>query len=240
MDLDRQIAENLARVDERIAQACERVGRARAEVTLVAVTKTRSAREIVAAYRAGARHLGENRVEELATKRPALDSQLPLATWHMIGHLQSRKAREAVELADVLHSVDTLKLAQRLNRFAIEADCLLPIFLELNVSGEESKAGFAAATGAQCDALVAELQGLAALEHLVPLGLMTMAPIVATPEQARPYFCALRALRDRLRAEAPFCAWNALSMGMTDDYVVAIEEGATHVRIGRAIFEAHL
>lgn len=232
-----RIGANLVAVEERIAAACERAGRARGEVTLVAVTKTRSLAEIVAAYRCGVRHLGENRVEEAAEKVPALRAMFEPepATWHMIGHVQSRKARDAVELADVVHSVDSTRLATRLDRFAGEAGKRLPILLEANVSGEESKFGVPAWDDAGCAALVAMAREVTALPHLDVRGLMTMAPIVTDPEEARPVFARLRRLRDVL-CDATGREWPELSMGMTDDYAVAVEEGATIVRIGRAIF----
>ena len=233
------IAANVARVEERIAAACARAGRARNAVTLVAVSKTRSAAEVAAAWRCGLRHFGENRVEEAEVKLPEVTAALPgeRPTWHLIGHLQSRKARTAAELFDTVHSVDSLRLAARLDRFAGEAGRRLPVLLEVNVSGEASKFGWDAQSAAGRAAFVAEAQALAALTHLEVRGLMTMAPLVVSAEETRPVFRALRALRDELRLAAPFGAWDELSMGMTNDYAVAIEEGATLVRIGRAIFE---
>lgn len=239
IEREAEIAANVTRVEERIAAACARAGRTRGEVTLVAVTKLRAAEEVLAAYRCGLRHFGENRVEEAEVKLPRLASQWDGTppTWHLIGHLQSRKARDAVLLFDTVHSVDSLRLATRLDRFAAEEGRSLPVLLEVNVSGEETKFGWTVTNAAEQNAFVDEVRGLAALAHLEVRGLMTMAPLVADAEQARPVFRALRALRDRLRAEAPFSAWPDLSMGMTNDYAVAIEEGATLVRIGRALFE---
>lgn len=232
------IAVNLERVEQRIAEACARAGRARGEVTLVAVTKTRSPGEIVQAYRCGLRHFGENRVEEAEVKLPALAGAFDAGpvTWHMIGHVQSRKARRAVEVADIIHSVDSLRLANRLDRFAAEMGKRMPILLELNVSGEESKEGFAAWDEETTAAFGEQVPALMACEHLELRGLMTMAPIVPQAELARPVFQALRRIRDLLRERYPALAWAELSMGMTDDFEVAIEEGATMVRIGRAIF----
>jgi hypothetical protein len=232
------VAANLAQVEQRIAAACARAGRVRDEVTLVAVSKTRSLAEILAAYRAGVRHLGENRVEEAEAKVPALRQSVagdPI-TWHMIGHVQSRKARGAVEFCDIIHSVDSVHLALRLERFASEMGKRVPILLEVNISGEATKYGFPAGDAAQGGELIVQTRQLAALTHLRVEGLMTMAPIVADPEQARPIFRQLRQLRDVLRDQVPFSTWPELSMGMTDDFEVAIEEGATLVRIGRAIF----
>jgi PLP dependent protein len=232
------IAANLQRLEARISAACARAGRARSQVTLVAVSKTRSITEVMAAYRCGVRHFGENRVEEAEVKVPALraESATDPIIWHMIGHLQSRKARQGAELCDVIHSVDSLHLALRLDRFAADLGKRLPVLLEVNVSGEESKFGFLAKGPDACAHFVRTVANLATLEHLEVRGLMTMAPVVAQPEQARPVFQALRQLGDVLREQAPFSAWDALSMGMTDDFEVAIEEGATLVRIGRAIF----
>jgi len=237
-ELERHIAANLEGVERRIAAACARVGRAPSEVTLVAVSKTRSIAEILAAHRAGVRHLGENRVEEAEGKVPVLRDSFTAdpVTWHMIGHVQSRKARGAVEFCDVIHSVDSLHLAARLDRFAAELGRSVPILLEVNVSGEASKYGFAASDPTARADLTSQIGQFSAFPRLRVEGLMTMAPIVAAPEQARPVFRALRQLRDELRDRAPFSAWRELSMGMTDDFEVAIEEGATMVRIGRAIF----
>jgi hypothetical protein len=235
----RRISANLARIEARIARACAQAGRERREVTLVAVTKTRTWDEVLAAHACGLRHFGENRVEELETRLPKARTSLgqELPTWHMIGHIQSRKAARAVAISDLIHSVDSLRLAERLDRAAAEAGRTLPVLLEINVSGEAAKYGFDAATAGPEDALVAELARLEGLAHLSVQGLMTMAPIVADAEQARPVFGRLRLLRERLQRELAFSGWHELSMGMTDDYVIAIQEGATLVRIGRAIFE---
>lgn len=237
-----ELRANLEQVEQRILQSCQRAGRRREEVTLVAVSKTRSLDEIAAVYRQGVCHLGENRVEEAEGKIPVAREILTPepVTWHMIGHLQSRKAATAMELFDMIHSVDSWKLANRLDRFVAESPRWsgkkLPILLEVNVSGEESKYGYAAWDDARREAFIKEAIKLAACEHLLVRGLMTMAPIVPDPEQARPVFRRLRELRDVLRAAASFTTWPELSMGMTDDYPVAIEEGATIIRIGRAIF----
>ena len=193
---------------------------------------------IRAAYDLGLRHFGENRVEEAQAKVGHLPDDV---TWHMIGHIQSRKATQVVSLFQVVHSVDSLKLARRLDRFAAERAEPLPILLECNVSGEESKYGFDAnrwdADEGQRRALLDAVEEILALPHLQVQGLMTMAPIVADPEQARPVFVRLRALCDELAAAFPQADWQHLSMGMTDDFEVAIEEGATLVRVGRAIFD---
>lgn len=229
---------NLARVERRIAEACARAGREPNEVSLVAVTKTRTPSEIIAAYECGVRHFGENRVEEAEGKVPQLRQRFLAdpATWHMIGHVQSRKARKAIEFSDIIHSVDSLRLARRLGRFAEEEGKRVPILLEVNVSGEASKYGFLAWDASTRSEFVGQVEALAELDHLRIRGLMTMAPIVPDPEQARPIFRRTREIRDALLDQMPSCDWAELSMGMTDDFEVAIEEGATLVRIGRAIF----
>jgi pyridoxal phosphate enzyme (YggS family) len=232
------IATNLEKVRRRMAAACERAGRSPDEVELVAVTKTRTCAEIQAAYRLGLRHFGENRVEEAEEKLPALHGlfQTEPPTWHMIGHIQSRKAARAVAVADVIHSLDSIRLAQRLDSFAEQAGKQMPVLVEVNVSGEASKYGFSASTERERAHLIEELGTLGSFVHLDVRGLMTMAPIVPEPEQTRPVFATLRQLRDILRSRLGYSTWPELSMGMTDDFEVAIEEGATLVRIGRAIF----
>ncbi len=230
------LTQHIAAVQERIARAARRVGRDPAEVTLVAVSKTHGADAVVAAYAAGLRVFGENRVEEAAPKAQAVAALLggPQGAsgiaWHMIGHLQTRKAEEVLPWASVVHSVDSVKLAARLSRFAAAAGREVAILLEVNVSGEASKYGFIPA------ALPAAVEAIAALPSLRLQGLMTMAPIVPDPADARPVFAGLRRLRDDLIRRFPAVDWRHLSMGMTDDFEVAIEEGATIVRIGRAIF----
>ncbi len=237
-----EIAHNLAQVQERIAEAALRVGRDPSEVTLVAVAKTFPPEAVIAAYQAGVRHFGENRVEEGAAKIPAVHAAIsgPRPTWHMVGHVQSRKAKAVVAHFDYVHSVDRPKIAQRLSRFAQEAGQTLPVLLECNVSGEESKFGFDLQNWerdeARQEAFFAAVEEILALPALVVTGLMTMAPFVADPETVRPVFASLRALLETLRERFPAHDWRHLSMGMTDDFEVAIEEGATMVRIGRAIF----
>jgi hypothetical protein len=242
MDAYEELTDNLARVRERMAIAARSVGRDPAEVALVAVTKTHSIELIEAACRAGLRDLGENRVEEASEKIPVAHERLDPARrprWHMIGHLQRRKAEQAVALFDMIHSVDSLRLAQRIGRFAGEQNKVLPVLLEVNVSGEASKYGFELSERADAQTRAAfwtDVEHMLALPHVQVCGLMTMAPIVAQAEQARPVFAALRTLRDDLRRRFPQADWRELSMGMTDDFEVAIQEGATMVRIGRAIF----
>lgn len=254
MSIGIDIPANLARVQARVQAAARRAGRDPAEVTLVAVTKTHPLEVVRAAYRAGVRHFGENRVEEGQLKIPVFNRWLAASSeacqrpkWHMIGHLQSRKVADALRHFDVIHSVDSLKLAQRLNRLAERdvAEALgdrlpMPILLECNVSGEASKYGFALSrwqeSGEVRNTFFDTLRRIIELPCLRLEGLMTMAPIVPEPEQVRPVFVALRILRDALVEEFPAVEWRHLSMGMTDDFEVAIEEGATMVRVGRAIF----
>jgi len=243
-----ELAQNIELVQERIARACARAGRAPAEVTLVAVSKTFSAELVAKAYELGLRDFGENRVEEAQVKISNIKYQIsngrvgewadshPRITWHLVGHLQSRKAREALELFDVIHSVDSVKLAARLSRLCVEAGRVMPILLECNVSGEASKYGFRVTCAAERDAWLPQVEAMLALPGVRVEGLMTVAPVVADPQDARPYFRALSELRDHLRVRLPQSDWPHLSMGMTDDFEVAIEYGATLVRIGRAIF----
>jgi pyridoxal phosphate enzyme (YggS family) len=226
---------NVERVLERIAAAERRAGRP-GQVALVAVSKTHPAEMVAEAYCAGLRVFGENRVEEAKPKAEAVRALLAAKfspevsiEWHMVGHLQSRKAADVFPWASLVHSVDTVKLAGRLSR-AIPEGQTLPALLEVNVSGEESKAGF------RPEELPSAIGAMAGLPSLRLEGLMTMAPIVEDPEQARPVFRALRHLREQLARQYPGLPWTHLSMGMTDDFEVAIEEGATLVRIGRAIF----
>jgi PLP dependent protein len=230
-----QLVENIAHIQERIALAAQRAGRDPAEITLVAVSKTHPAQTVAAAAQAGLVDFGENRLEEAGPKMQAVP--VDGLRWHMIGHVQSRKAAEAAAAGFALiHSVDSLKLAQRLSRQAAAAGHIQPILLECNVSGEASKAGFAAQAEERWGQLLPELAAVVALPGLQVRGVMTMAPLGAEPEAARPYFARLRKLRDYLKINLPQGAWRELSMGMTDDFEVAIGEGATLVRIGRAIF----
>lgn len=233
-----RIAHNLALLEERIAKACLRSGRRRTDVTLVAVSKTRSTEEILAAYHGGVRHFGENRIEELAAKVPILAQRWPgePPVWHMVGHLQSRKARDTIALCGMLHSLDSLSLAVKLNNLAGQQHVIFPVLLECNVSQEPTKFGFPAWDEAAWPKLADDWTALLALTNLRVLGMMTMAPIVSEPEKARPYFQRLRELRCYLQQALPAIHWQELSMGMTDDFEIAIEEGATMVRIGRAIF----
>jgi pyridoxal phosphate enzyme (YggS family) len=230
------IHERLLVVRERIAQAATRAGRDPAGITLVAVSKTQPAELVRAAAAAGQLVFGENRIEEAQGKMLALDEVSGLE-WHMIGHVQSRKAREAAGAGFVLiHSVDTLKLAERLGQFARAAGRRQRVLLEINVSGEVSKAGFRAETREQWAALLPSLKQAAGTAGLHVQGLMTMAPQTMEPALARPFFERLRELSEYLAEQAVLGPAPVLSMGMSDDFEAAIEAGAAMVRIGRAIF----
>ncbi|NWF80693.1 MAG: YggS family pyridoxal phosphate-dependent enzyme [Chloroflexi bacterium] len=234
------IANRLQAVHARIAQAALRAGRDPATITLVAVTKTHAPALIAEAIAAGVHDLGENRVQEAAAKIAVLAAAHPGLRWHLIGHLQRNKARLAAELFAMIHSVDSLRLAEALSRHVDVGAGRLPILLQVNVSGEASKEGFdlpgGVANQADLAALLPEVERILALPGLEVRGLMTIAPIVADQAQARPVFRALRELRDELARRFPQANWAELSMGMTDDFEAAIAEGATIVRVGRAIF----
>lgn len=234
------IEANIAQVRQRIEAACQRAGRDPAGVTLLAVSKMQPPHVIQMAAAAGLRHFGENRVEEAVTKIPQVRQCVPDAlTWHMVGHIQSRKARHIPGLFHMVHAVDRVKLASRLSALAAARGESLDVLLEVNVSGEASKGGLAAA-GWQEDAVLRadlwrECETILGLPGLRVRGLMTMAPIAGNAEETRPVFAQLAALRDSLARDFGV-SLPELSMGMTDDYPVAVEEGATIVRIGRAIF----
>jgi PLP dependent protein len=236
-----QIATNIAALQARIAAAAHGAGRHAADVTLVAVSKTQPAEAVLAALAAGLADMGENRVQEAAGKIAALHHERSQLRWHLIGHLQRNKARQAVQLFDMVHSLDSLRLAETLSRQALELrPAPLPVLLQVNVSGEASKEGFdlpgGSANQAALPAFYDEVAQIRALPGLQLCGLMTIAPLVNDPEQARPTFRTLRLLRDALEQRFPDAPLPHLSMGMSDDAEVAIAEGATMIRLGRAIF----
>ncbi len=223
------IAANLEEIRERIARAAARAGRAAADVTLVAVSKTFPAEAIRAAYSAGVRHFGENRVQEWESKAPLLGDLD--ATWHLIGHLQSNKARRAAHLFHRVDSVDSIALAQKLDAAAAEEGKCLRVLIEVHLGEETTKSGVA-------EAELTELaREIAMLPQLELLGLMAIPPFTEDPEGARPYFRKLHELRDGL-SRAFGKALPVLSMGMSHDFEVAIEEGATEIRVGTAVFGA--
>lgn len=229
----------LATVRAIIAAACARANRPVESVTLIAVSKTHPADLIIQAARVGVTDFGENRVEESA-KIAEVNAACPGLTWHMIGHVQSRKAADVIPLYNPIHSVDSVKIAERYSRFAGELKLTIDVLLEINVSGEASKEGLSADRWARDPAQRAMLwdavRQIVALPHLRVRGLMTVAPIVPDMEATRPIFAALPILKNALASDFPDQPWDTLSMGMTDDYPVAIEEGATMIRVGRAIF----
>jgi pyridoxal phosphate enzyme (YggS family) len=226
------IAENIVRIRERIAMVALRAGRHPAEITLMGVSKTFPAELIREAYAAGLRIFGENRVQEFAGKADAL-RDLRDAEWHLIGHLQTNKAAKAVELFDAVDSVDSVRMAEKLNGFAEGAGKVFSVLIEINVGGEQAKNGLAPGS----DELENILRGASRWGHLKICGLMTVPPYAEDPEGSRPYFRQLREIRDSIaRRKAPHVGTAVLSMGMSHDFEVAIEEGATCVRVGTAIF----
>jgi pyridoxal phosphate enzyme (YggS family) len=221
-------------VQEQIEQAARAAGRRPEEITLVVVTKGHGLKEIADIHELGAAEIGENRVGEALEKQAMLDELTGLA-WHMIGHVQSRKASDVAGRFSLVHSVDSVKLAERLDRSAGEAGVVQPVLLQINVSGEASKYGYEASRENEWDGLLPEIEQIAALTHLQVRGLMTMAPYSPDPEAARPSFARLRRLREYLAGKLPQTDWSQLSMGMSGDFIPAIEEGATLLRIGTAI-----
>jgi pyridoxal phosphate enzyme (YggS family) len=226
------ISENIAAVRERMASAARRTGRTPDDVTLMAVSKTHPPERIREAYDAGQRRFGENRVQEFSGKSEAL-ADLRDAEWHLIGHLQTNKASKAVELFRAVDSVDSLKLAEKLDAVARTLGKKLDVLIEVNVGGEAAKSGIASDSPALEELLIAAPR----LEALVFRGLMTVPPFTDDPQGARPYFRKLRELRDSVAArKLPAIAMDQLSMGMSHDFEVAIQEGSTCVRVGMAIF----
>ncbi|HET9839737.1 MAG TPA: YggS family pyridoxal phosphate-dependent enzyme [Candidatus Angelobacter sp.] len=228
------IAENIAAVRARIARAASRVGRDPGSITLMAVSKTVEPERIRQAYAAGIRVFGENRVQEFAEKSATL-ADCKEAEWHLIGHLQSNKAKKAAELFSAIDSVDSLRLAEKLNQAAQQADKNAAVLLEIKVGEEESKHGIPFGD----PELEAILRAAPQLERLQIRGLMTVPPFTQAPDGARPFFRALRDLRDTIAARTlPAVRMDVLSMGMSHDFEIAIEEGSTCVRVGTAIFGA--
>jgi PLP dependent protein len=220
------IAENLERVCEQIAQAAAQAARAIDEIEVVAITKTHPAEKVREAIEAGQTLFGESRVQEARAKIPELPSNL---RWHFVGHLQKNKIRHALPLFELFHGVDSLALAQELNRIAADEGMHPRVLLEVNVAGEGSKFGFST------DKLREQMEELLALQRLSILGLMTIPPLADKAEASRRYFVELRQLRDRIQTEF-HVDLPQLSMGMTQDFPIAVEEGATLVRVGTAIF----
>jgi pyridoxal phosphate enzyme (YggS family) len=242
-----ELQERYQTVLENIAESAKRAGRQPEEVTLVAVTKTWPVEVILAAHEAGMRQFGENRPEELAEKRPEIEAQLGDEngiTWHFIGTLQSRKTGMVADYADCVHSLDRMKIANRLSRQLTGNGRSLPVFLEVNVSGEGSKSGFLssawetdATQQTELRTVVDTINNLAGFQLC---GLMTMAPWHVPENEIRQVFRRTRELARWLETAVPGTNLSQLSMGMTDDYEIAIEEGATHVRVGRALFGSRI
>lgn len=223
-----EVKENILRIRERIAAAAARAGRDPSGVRLMGVTKTVGDDRILQAIEAGIDIIGENYVQEARRKIELMGKS---AEWHFIGHLQTNKAKYAVRLFDMIHSVNRMSLAEELNRRAAAAGVVCRVLIEVNLGGEESK------SGAPPEEAPALIRSVAQMANLSIRGLMTMAPWYDDPERARPCFAGLRAIRDRIAAEnIPNVTMRELSMGMTDDFEVAVEEGSTIVRVGRAIF----
>jgi pyridoxal phosphate enzyme (YggS family) len=242
-NLENNLAVRLNEVTNRIVRAAGRAGRDPADITLVAVTKTWSAEMVVAAYSAGIRHVGENRAEEMAHKKAQVIEMLhgiDDLVWHQIGTLQSRKTGLVADNADFFHALDRLKIARRLSGQLSEISRTLPVLLEINLSGEQSKSGYMADNwekdATQRESLRNVIETIAQLPGLDLQGIMTMAPWGVEDELIRSIFRRTRLLADWLQKEAPQIKLDQLSMGMSDDFEIAIEEGATYVRVGRAIF----
>jgi len=226
-------------IQNRIAQAAQGAGRNAEDITLVAVSKTKPIEAIITAYEAGIRHFGENRADELEEKAVALNHLKDLK-WHFIGHLQTRQSKPIVRYAHYFHAVDRVKIAQHLSTQLQTLKRNLPVFIQVNVSGEESKSGFKCNDWQkdiqQIETLIQAIKEIATLPNIQILGLMTMAPFNAPEDTLRPIFQNMETLSQYLSEQLSDMTINQLSMGMSGDFEIAIEEGATHVRIGSAIF----
>ena len=222
------VIENLKKVEDKITAACLRAGRAREDVTLIAVSKTKPENMVEEAYSVGQRDFGENKVQEICRKIEVLPQDI---RWHMIGHLQRNKVRQVVGKACMIHSVDSLRLAEAISQEAVKQDRIVPVLIEVNVAQEESK------FGVTTEETIALIEAAAKLPHISIRGLMTIAPFVEDPEENRPIFRKLKQLSVDIAAKnINNVTMSVLSMGMTNDYEVAIEEGATMVRVGTGIF----
>ena len=232
--LVKSIQENYQKTLSQIAEAAHAVGREPESVKLVVVTKKQPLFLIQAAIAAGVKIFGENYPEEAVKKMQSLGEKTTVE-WHMIGHVQSRKASLVPENFSLLHSLDRLKTARRLDRFSAELGRKLPVLLEFNVGGESSKHGWDASDESRWEEFLPDVEEILSLENLDVQGLMTMPPFFSDAELARPYFRQLRRLRDYFRDRYPQVKWEQLSMGTSGDFHVAVEEGATIVRVGQAI-----
>lgn len=222
------VCENYKEVDERVRRACEKSGRKREDVTLIAVSKTKPISMIEELYAMGVRDFGENKVQEMTAKEDALPKDI---RWHMIGHLQRNKVKYIADKAEMIHSVDSVRLAEEINKEALKKDCTVSVLIEVNVAKEESKYGV---LPEETEKLVEEISKFS---NISVQGLMTIAPYVENPEENRNIFRKLKNLSvDIERKKFNNVSMNVLSMGMTGDYEVAVEEGATHIRVGTGIF----
>jgi len=228
------ISDNYQKVRQQIEKSATFAGRDAQGIKLVVVTKGQSIESVQNAFHSGIRVFGENYVQEAINKIEAFTDEKELE-WHMIGHIQSRKARYVCQHFNWVESLDSLKLARRLDRYSCEVDRVLPVLLEFNVSGEQSKFGLHAWNETLWNELLPDLQQISALPNLEVCGLMTMPPLSINPKNVRPYFKRLRKLQAFLRKEIPHISWNELSMGMSGDFEIAIQEGATIIRVGTAI-----
>jgi len=233
------ISQNIDAVQEKIEKAASVSGRKAEDITLVAISKRHPVEAMQAAYASGLRHFGENRVWEAKEKYDDMPSDV---VWHMVGSIQSRKSEDVVQLFDFVHSVDRPKLVRTLSEAAVAHGKVLDVLIQVNVTGEETKNGYDLSEWpgdqVQYEAFLEEMRITADHSGLHIRGLMTMAPFVEDPEEVRPVFITMRKLRERLQQDLPDVDWEHLSMGMTADYEVAVEEGATMVRIGTALFGA--
>lgn len=226
--MDTYLKENFQSVEARIQAACDRAGRSRKEVTLIAVSKTKPVEMLQTIYDAGSRDFGENKVQEMCDKIEQLPTDI---RWHMIGHLQTNKVKYIVGRVSLIHSVDSLHLAQEIEKQAAKLDVIVPILIEVNIAEEESKFGI------HKEETISLVRGVATLPHIRIQGLMTIAPYVENPEDNRACFRGIKQLSvDIARENIDNVSMDCLSMGMTGDYEVAIEEGATMVRVGTGIF----
>ena len=225
-----EIKKNIADVEARISAACERAGRNRSEVTLIAVSKMNPAEAVLLANDCGLRVFGENKVQEMCGKMDEIDRSLE---WHLIGHLQTNKVKYCIGRTAMIHSVDSLKLAEEIEKESAKKSVVTPILIEMNVAEEESKFGIS------CGELEALVRALSHMEHIKLMGLMTVAPYTEDPEENRQYFKKLKDLSVDINSKnIDNVNMSVLSMGMTGDFEVAIEEGATHIRVGTGIFGA--
>lgn len=222
------VAENLQEIEARVCAACERAGRDRSEVTLIAVSKTKPVSMLQEVYDAGTRDFGENKVQEMMEKQEQLPADI---RWHMIGHLQRNKVRYLIGKTQLIHSVDSLRLAEEISRLSVRDGVITDILIEVNIAGEETK------FGTSREEAIALVRAAAALPGIHVCGLMTIAPYVDVPEENRTYFHQIKELSVDIDAQnIDNVDMHIISMGMTGDFEVAIEEGATHVRVGTGIF----